>query len=207
MGGVVGAIRISRGAATVTLTGDLAQRMKERVERANSGIVKVIQREFQAIADYAEQEWYGRRGVQPRTGESGKIDVVTTVNLDAGEATVSIGSRGTSIVQLTGTRGSSRTGNRPYAVFVRSPGVFSLAYRHVTHDQYWASPEADRGPYHRPAAWRDDPGMPPQKFPAIIVKVEGAVGHGYLLETLVKKPTRNAVKKLIPQIAKAATGS
>ena len=203
----MGAIRITSGSATVTLTGDLAEKMAARVQRAGSGIVRTIQQEFEAIATVAEGEWYGPRGVQERTGRSGEINVVTSIDMVKGAATVSVGSAATEIVQLTGTGGSARRGNRPRAVFVHSPGILATTYRHVTPEQYWRTERDMQGYYHRPSSWRDDPGKPAQKFPVIKVHVPGApLGYGFLLEKLVKAPTRKAIKALIPKIAAAATG-
>jgi len=203
----MGTISYTQGNVTIKLTGDLAERMRERVKAAGVGIEHAIEAAFDVVAAAAEAEWYGPRGVKSRTGMSGDIDVVSTVNASAGTVNVSIGSRGTKVVQLTGAGGSKRTGNRPYAVFVRSASAVALVLQAVDHETYWRTLKNLRGPYHRPEGWVDEPGVPPQKFPAVYVSPDNAgTGHGYLLEKLVKAPTRKAIKAILPKLAKAATG-
>ena len=133
----MGAVKFTNGAVTTTLTGDLAKRMEERVRRAGVGIVDVLEAALAPVAAYAKAEWYGPMGVQPRTGESGKIDQTLTITHGGDLISVGIGGRGTRIVELTGANGSKRRGNRPYAVFVQSPGVLSSTYKSVTHKEYY----------------------------------------------------------------------
>lgn len=199
------AIRFREGDATILLTGDLAARMAERVRRAGVGIVDVLEAALAPVATYAEAEWYGPRGVQPRTGESGKIDQTLTITRGGDLISVGIGSRGTRIVELTGANGSKRRGSRPYAVFVQSPGVLSSTYKSVTRKEYFETDKDHRGPYSRPKGWVDKPGET-TVFPVIKVHEPGAIGHGFLLTKLVKVPANKAIKLAIPKIAKAATG-
>jgi len=202
----MGAIRITSGAVTLSLTGDLAKRMEERVRAATEGVTRELEKAFEAIATHAESEWYGAKGVQRRTGVSGTINVVTSVDIAASTANVSIGSAATEIVQLTGTGGSKRTGNRPRAVFVHSPSILSKTYRSVTVEDYWKTPPDLRGPFTKPAKWPKDAGFQPLTFPVVVDKDFGELGHGFLLEKLVKAPTRKAIKAIVPKLAKAATG-
>ena len=199
------AIRFREGDATILLTGDLAAKMAARVRRAGVGIVDVLEAALAPVAAYAEAEWYGPRGVQPRTGESGKIDQTLTITRGGDLISVGIGSRGTRIVELTGANGSKRRGTRPYAVFVQSPGVLSSTYKSVTREEYFKTGKDYRGPYSRPKNWVDKPGET-TVFPVIKVHEPGAIGHGFLLTKLVKVPANKATKLAIPKLAKAATG-
>ena len=148
------------------------------------------------IAGVAEAEWYGARGVRRVTGESGTVLVVTTVNSAASTASVTIGSTATETV-----------GGRPRAVFVHSPGVLSTRWRSVSDEEYWRTPASLRGPFKRPAKFKDPPG-PPVVFPVVLAMTPNAgKGWGFLLEKLVKAPTRQAIKAVRPKLAKAATGA
>lgn len=193
----MGAIRITNGAATVTLTGDLDRKMRERVLRAERGTAAVLEAVMDPIAATAGAEWYGPRGVRVRTGTSGEIDVVTTIDIGKAEARVAIGSRATDMV-----------GSKPRVVYIRSPGALSTTLKAVDAETYWRTPKSIQFAFHRPKGWKDDAGQPPQQFPAIFVGTEGAgKGHGALLEKLVKAPTRKAIKAAIRKLATAATGA
>lgn len=192
----MGAIRITDGSASVTITGDLAEKMRARVLRAEGSTARVVDDALDIVAAEARREWYGVRGVEERTGISGEIDVVTTIDAAKAEARAAIGSRATALV-----------GGKPRAVYIHSRGVFSTTLRAVDPETYWRTPKALQFAFRRPKGWRDDPGKPAQQFPAIKVGAEGAgTGYGFLLEKLVKAPTRKAIKALIPKIAAAATG-
>jgi len=193
----VGAIQITNGAATITLTGDLDRKMRERVLRAERGTAAVLEAALEPIAATARAEWYGPRGVRPRTGTSGEVDVVTTIDISKAEARVAIGSRATDLA-----------GNKPRVVYIRSPGALSTTLKAVDAETYWRSPKSIQFAFNRPKGWRDDAGQPPQGFPAIFVGTEGAgKGYGALLEKLVKAPTRRAIKMAIGKLATAATGA
>lgn len=190
------AIRFRDGNVTTTLTGDLAQRMAERVRRASSGMVRVVEDALEPIARHAAAEWYGPRGVTPRTGVSGDVSVVTTVDIQHATAVVSVGSAATEVVAK----------NKPRAVFVHSPSPLAMGYESVTPEQYWRTPKHLRGPFSRPPRWRDDAGEPPIRFPVVLKHIGNTSSYGFLLTKLVTQPARRAVKAVVPRLAKAAKG-
>lgn len=193
----MGAIKFTSGSATITLTGDLEAKMRQRVINAERSTVAVLEAALDPIAANARAEWYGPRGVRERTGVSGQVSVVTTIDTAKAEARVAIGSAATD-----GANG------KPRAVYVHSPGVLSTTLKAVDAETFWRTPKVLQFAFHRPKGWRDDPGLPPQQFPAILVGSDGAgKGHGYLLEKLVKAPTRKAIKSAVKQLATAATGA
>ena len=192
----MGAVKFTNGAVTTTLTGDLAKRMEERVRRASSGMVQIIEDALEPIAVAAASEWYGPRGVTPRTGVSGNVSVQTVVDVSRATAKVSVGSAATEVVAK----------NKARAYFVHSPSPLAIGYESVTADEYWRSPKQLRGPFRRPKGWRDDPGQPPTVFPVVIRHVGNTSSHGFLLTKLVVVPARKATKAILPKLAKAATG-
>jgi hypothetical protein len=196
VGGVVGAIKFRDGSVTTTLTGDLAAKMADRVRRASSGVVKVVEDALAPVARYAESEWYGPRGVTPRTGVSGDVSVVTVVDIQKATAVVSVGSAATEMVAK----------NKARAYFVHSPSPLAMGYETVTPEQYWRTPKDLRGPFRRPNGWRDDPGEAPMVFPVVIRHIGNTSSHGFLLTKLVVVPARKATKAILPKLAKAATG-
>ena len=192
----MGAVKFTNGAVTTTLTGDLAKRMEERVRRASSGMVQIIEDALEPIAVAAASEWYGPRGVTPRTGVSGDVSVQTVVDVSRATAKVSVGSAATEVVAK----------NKARAYFVHSPSPLAIGYETVTPEQYWRTPKDLRGPFSRPPRWRDDPGEAPMKFPVVIRHIGNTSSHGFLLTKLVVVPARKATKAILPKLAKAATG-
>lgn len=193
----MGALRYTSGGATITLTGDLDAKMRARFTRAEQNMIDVLEAALEPIAANARAEWYGPRGVRERTGVSGQVDVVTTIDAGKAEARVAIGSAATE-----GANG------KPRAVYVHSPGVLSTTLKAVDAETFWRTPKVLQFAFRRPKGWKDDPGQPPQGFPAITVGTEGAgKGYGFLLEKLVKAPTRKAMKAAARQLATAATGA
>lgn len=191
------AIRFREGDATILLTGDLAAKMAERVRRASSGMVAVIEQALEPVAMNAEAEWYGPRGVKPRTGESGEVDVVTTVDTTRSTATVAVGSKATDLAK-----------GKPRVVYIHSPGVMALSWESVDEQTYWRTPKSLQGPFRRPPGWKPKPGEERLTFPVVLrVDPMGGKGHGFLLQTLVKAPAKKAIESVTPKLAKAATGS
>ena len=88
-------ITVRDGPATVTLTGDLEAWADAVIREATNGAVDVLRREMEIIAHAAEIQWYGAQGVTRRTGASGHMIVVTTLNLGRGTVRVSVGSADT----------------------------------------------------------------------------------------------------------------
>jgi hypothetical protein len=183
------AIRFREGDATILLTSDLAARMAERVRRASSGMVAVIEQALEPVAANAEAEWYGPRGV--------KVDVVTTVDATRSTATVAVGSKATDLAK-----------GKPRVVYIHSPGVMALSWESVDERTYWRTPKSLQGPFKRPPGWQPKPGEERLTFPVVLrVDPMGGKGHGFLLQTLIKAPARKAIKFVTPKLAKAATGS
>ena len=192
----MGAIRYTDGNATILLTGDLAEKMRQRVINAGEAMVAAVESAVDPVAIAAEAEWYGAKGVRKVTGQSGTVKVVTTINAATSSATVAIGSAANESV-----------GGKPRAVFVHSPGVLSTRWKSVSEEEYWKTPESLRGPFRRPPKFKDPPG-PQLVFPVVLATTPGAgKGYGFLLEKLVKAPTRQAIKAVRPKLAKAATGA
>lgn len=189
-------VRFREGDATILLTGDLAAKMAERVRRASSGMVAVIEQALEPVAANAEAEWYGPRGVKPRTGESGKIDMVTTVDATQSTATVAVGSRATDLAK-----------GKPRVVYIHSPGEMALSWKSVNEQTYWRTPKSLQGPFKRPPGWKPKPGEEQLTFPVVLqVDPMGGKGYGFLLQTLIKSPVKKAIKFVTPKLAKAATG-
>ncbi len=189
-------VRFRDGDATILLTGDLAARMAERVRRASAGMVDVIETALEPVAANAEAEWYSPRGVKPRTGESGKVDVVTTLDVSRSTATVAVGSRATDLAK-----------GKPRVVYIHSPGILALSWESVDEQTYWRTPKNRQGPFRRPPKWRPKPGEEAMTFPVVLAADPmGGKGHGFLLQTLIKAPARKAIKLVTPKLAKAATG-
>lgn len=192
----MGALKFTSGGATITLTGDLDAKMRARFTRAEAQMINVLEAALEPIAANARAEWYGPRGVRERTGVSGDVSVVTTIDAAKAVARVAIGSAATELA-----------GGKPRAVFVHSPGILSKSFKAVDAATYWRTPKELQGPFHKPKNWKDEPGIPPQQFPCIIVHEAGTLGHGFLLEKLVKAPTRKGIKAATKQLATAATGA
>lgn len=105
--------RYRDGGATVTLTGDLAAWAETAIRAAAGDAVDLVRAELQAVADAAEVAWYGANGVTRRTGQSGQMEVVTTIDAGRGLIRVSVGSTDTRTVGARST---------PVSVLVHRPG-------------------------------------------------------------------------------------
>lgn len=176
---------------TITLTGDLESYVRKVIDGAGGEMLRMMEAEAEKVAAEARRQWYGL--VEKETGQSGTIDVVTTVDTTRGTFRVAVGSTDT----RTGKNG------KPSVVYVHAPGANSLVRVQVTPAEYWATPENQRssfGPlpenkrYGLPA---DPPGSGPFVF-----KNNPKAGNGKgLLQGLIKSPMKAKVKELAPQIA------
>lgn len=166
-------LRYQSGTVSVAL-GGLEEVVRRALEAAESAPVKVLRGELDKIAANARAEWYGSRGVERETGLGGDIEVITT--LTDTEIRLSIGS--------TDDR---RAGGKPLPVFIHRPGPLSLVEVEATREEWWAEKKAGKkvGP-----------------FPKIYVLNPKAGDGKYLLEELIKKPTRAAARKAIREIRK-----
>jgi hypothetical protein len=123
--------RYTDGGATITLTGDLEAWAEKAMRAALGGALDVIRAEMQKVADEAEAKWYGADGVKRRTGLSGRMDVITTLDIGRGRVTVSLGSTdprraGKGKVAQFVHRSESKGGKKILPIFVVSPARKAL---------------------------------------------------------------------------------
>lgn len=90
------------GGASVTLSGDLAAWATQAMRDATGGAIDLLTATLQPIADTASASWYSANGVQKVTGQSGRIEVVHTVDVAKGVVRVSVGSTDTRIAGKKG---------------------------------------------------------------------------------------------------------
>lgn len=190
--------RFTDGAVTIELTGQLEAWVERAVNAASNGAVRVIETACEQVASEARNEWY--QHVTQRTGLSGDIQVVTTINADKGIVKVSVGStdkriRKAKYIKNRGKPEAPEYGSRDVMVasFVHEPGPFRLVHdRWVSHAAYWASPEHVRGP------------TPKKGHPAQLMKPIEQYGESRkLLPLLVKNPVRRRIAKIGPEIIAA----
>lgn len=129
------ALKYRDGGVTVTLTGDLATWAEAAIRRATGDAVAVVQRELGAVASEAEAQWYGPAGVQSRTGQSGQMEVTTTIDQTRGVVRVSVWSAD-----------QRRVGKKQIApaAYIHRPGANSVALAVVTEAEYYAAPKSTR---------------------------------------------------------------
>lgn len=188
------ATRYTSGDTTITVTGDLERQLRDLVSASLRGALEVLEETAEKVAENARKEWYGERGVRHITGESGDIQVQTTIDTGRAIVRVSVGS--------TDQRGAP---SKPVPVFVHSPGLSSLRLESVDIARWKATPRNRRGPlgeqYLSPAGRVKFAGV---TLPAIYVQPENAgKGHGMLLKKLVIDPTKTAVREALPKLAAA----
>lgn len=187
-------VRVSQGGVTARLSGLDAERVRAIVERMAGEAVRPLLAEAERVAADARAEWYGPRGVERETGQSGDIEATLTVDMGRDVVRVGVGSTDPRNVK-----------GKPTVVYVHSPGMASTSWVEVSAAQYWATPEPLRGPFSRVgASKRVLQALGKLNPPVIRQPTPGAgSGHGVLLQALVKKPYRAAVKQLIPRIGDA----
>ena len=116
--------RYKMGDVTITLSGDLEAWVKRTLAETSGAVVREMQAEAGEVASKARADWYGPNGVTRRTGQSGDIQVVTTVTPT--EVRVGLGST------------DSRTANNRFvAMYVHRPGRLSLTPKMVTRGEWW----------------------------------------------------------------------
>jgi hypothetical protein len=171
--------RYTDGNVTVTLDDGLEQFVRGLLSAAETEAVRVLEAAAAGVAQAAEGEWYGSKGVTKKTGRSGDIGVTTTFDSAKGEVRVSVGSRD--------TRTAGKSG-KPLPVFVHRPNATSTILKDVGHDEWWKRYKAGRpvGPY--PMAYEHNPAANDGRF---------------LLVELVRKPMQAKVKAIIPDLGAA----
>lgn len=123
------------GGASIVLTGDLEAWAKQAMRDATGGAIDLLTATLQPIATSASNEWYGSQGVQKVTGQSGRIEVISTVDVAKGVVRVSVGSTDT---RIAGKKGA------PLPAFVHRPYAATTALKAVTRDQFFAAPPSTR---------------------------------------------------------------
>lgn len=180
--------KFTSGNVTVTLSGELEAFVKAAVKRAETHSLRVARELAEKVAADARAEWYGPRGVTKRTGKSGDIRVVETIDISAGEVKVSVGSTDDRI-----------SGRRPVPVYVKRPGRLSLRKVSVTHETYWATAKTLRANYH-PVPGRDPEGT---SGPYIFELNPKASDGKKLLPLYVKNPVKKAMRAAASDLGKA----
>lgn len=173
------------GDVTLKLDGALARFAESLLKSAETSTVREMRELAGEVRDTARREWYGPRGVMRRTGKSGDIEVVEKVDLTSGSVTFAVGS--------TDERTS---GGKPVPVFVRTPGPLSMVKVQVTHAEYWAAHPSQRANYY-PIPGRDPRGS---TGPFVWREHPKRGNRKALLTTLVKTPTKKAMRKLAEDI-------
>ena len=123
------------GGASVTLSGDLDAWATQAMRDATGGAIDILTETLQPIASTASASWYSANGVQKVTGQSGRIEVVRTVDVAKGVVRVSVGS--------TDTRTAGKKG-APLPAFVHRPYAATTALKAVTREQFFAAPKSTR---------------------------------------------------------------
>lgn len=173
-------IRVTQGAATVVIGGELEDFVRGLVQRSETATIRALRESSDKVVRDAESAWYGPGGVQRRTGQSGDIDAVESVDVARGELRVSVGS--------TDDR---RAGNKPVPVFVHRPRRTSMLVVDCTPDEWYALPKSLRRP------WRTGPsGKVAQRA---IANPKASDGK-FLLQELVKGPMRKEVKRIAAEL-------
>ena len=164
----------------VRLDEGLESFVEDILQRTEAGAIRALRREMGEIAQKAEREWYCPDGVTRRTGQSGRISVQERVDLSRGDITFSVGSTDRRTVR-----------GKPVAAFVRRPARTSTVLKVVTPREYFAAPEAMRGPWL--------PGPP--KRPQLFIPNPKASDGRKLLDVFIRAPVRKASRKLARSIS------
>jgi hypothetical protein len=198
--------RYRSGSVTFTLSGDLEGFVRQKLDAILMGSLATMEKAAQEVADEASAKWYGAEGVTKRTGQSGNIGVVTTIDEVKGEVRVGIGSMD--------PRKAGKTG-KPLPVYVHRPWNTTLRPKEVTEPEWFAAKERGLPALPPPGHpwWRgttngkpNAEGLDPTRWYIRVVTSGGnqvANGKGYLLVDLVRKPARAKLKSIAPEIQKA----
>ena len=113
------------GSVRVELDDGLERLAMSMLSAAERETVALLRREAEAAADEARAAWYGPGGVTRKTGRSGDIVAIVTLDTGRGEVRASVGS--------TDTRTER---GKPVAALVHRPGPLSLVTRKATHADF-----------------------------------------------------------------------
>ena len=194
------------GGASVTLSGDLAAWAERAMRDATGGAIDLLTATLQPIATSASNEWYGPQGVQKVTGQSGRIEVVSTVDVAKGVVRVSVGStdtrtasKGTRFKTTTG-EDRQRQGGAPVPAFVHRPYASTTQRKAVTREQFFNAPKELRVGI----AKKDWEYLPIKKGDWVIIEVIPAKGDGKtLLPIYVNRPGKAAVQGKLTELGAA----
>lgn len=117
--------RYTAGDVTIELDDGLDAFVRSLMTAAEAEAVALLEAEAAAVAQAAEASWYEQ--VDRRTGRSGDLEVVTTVDAGAGEVRVGIRSVDTRL-----------SGGKPVAMLVHRPGALSRVRTEITRAEYGA---------------------------------------------------------------------
>ena len=169
------------GGASVTLSGDLAAWAERAMRDATGGAIDLLIETLQPVATTASAGWYGAQGVQKVTGQSGRIEVVSTVDVAKGVVSVSVGSTDT---RIAGKKGA------PLPAFVHRPYAATTALKAVTREQFFAAPKSTRVGVAR----KDNDAIKVKKGDWMIRVVSPKASDGKtLLPVYVNRPAKLAV--------------
>ena len=175
------------GDVTVELSPAIERFVEDALKRAETVALGEMRELAEEVRADAARQWYGDNGVTWRTGKSGNIEVVETLDITEGTITLAVGSADT-----------RRSGNKPVPVFIRRPGRLSLRKVQTDHRGYWATAPAMRANY-RAIPGRDAPGA---TGPFVFEPNPDASDGKFLLNELVKKPVKKRIKKLADEVGK-----
>ena len=194
------------GNAAVVVLGDLDAWAAQAIRDATGGAVDILTETLQPVADTASAEWYGPQGVSRVTGQSGRIEVISTVDLIKGIVRVSVGSTDTRTA-FKGTKyqtadGEDRRRQRgaPVPAFVHRPYAVTTQRRAVTREQFFNAPKELRVGI----AKKDWEYLPIKKGDWVIIEVIPAKGDGKtLLPIYVNRPGKAAVQGKLTELGAA----
>lgn len=179
------------GGASVVLSGDLEAWATQAMRDATGGAIDILTETLQPVATTASAEWYGAQGVQRVTGQSGRIEVVSTVDVAKGVVRVSVGS--------TDTRVAGKK-NAPLPAFVHRPYAATTELKAVTREQFFAAPKSTRVG----VAKKDNDAIKVKKGDWMIRVVSLRASDGKtLLPIYVNRPGKEAVQGKLTELGAA----
>ena len=179
------------GGVSVTLSGDLDAWATQAMRDATGGAIDILTEALQPVASTASAEWYGPQGVSRVTGQSGRIEVVSTIDVAKGVVRVSVGS--------TDTRVAGKK-NAPVPAFVHRPYAATTELKAVTREQFFAAPKSTRVG----VAKKDNDSIRVKKGDWIIRVVSSRASDGKtLLPIYVNRPGKEAVQGKLTELGAA----
>jgi len=194
------------GAASIVLSGDLAAWAEQAMRDATGGAVDILTATLQPVATTASAGWYAPGNVHRVTGQSGRIEVISTIDANKGVVRVSVGSTDT----RTATKGTKfqtasgearqRQGGAPVPNFVHRPYANTKQKVAVTREQFFNAPKELRVG----VAKKDWEYLPIKKGDWVIIEVVPAKGDGKtLLPIYVNRPGKAAVQGKLTELGAA----